>query len=136
MQLADGKKLSVVGFSTITLDFGFFVCDVKVDIIDAKIPSILGMPFLHTYNPTINWNKRTLTILRGGRPLVIKLTKHRRFVEQTKTSTFQPTSRSYKDALVNTYVTGTSNAFAELENENADVCAHAVCETENDAVAM
>jgi hypothetical protein len=44
-----------------------------LEIVDADIPNILGMPFLSQVNPTICWRTRFMKVRKGTRTVVIPL---------------------------------------------------------------
>ena len=46
---------------SVLVDFGEIHCLLRFTLLDAPCPCILGMPFLHRTNPTINWEQRTVT---------------------------------------------------------------------------
>ena len=71
--LADGKQLSVFGTASLKCDFGQFQCMLDFEVVNAKIPAILGMTFFNQVNPVVNWRRKLFTLKKGSRVLRVPL---------------------------------------------------------------
>ena len=52
----------MVGACQLLAALGPFKTVLRFHVIDADVPTILGMPFLATANPQIDWQKRKVTV--------------------------------------------------------------------------
>ena len=52
----------MVGTCQLLAALGPFKTVLRFHVIDANVPTILGMPFLATVNPQIDWQKRKVTV--------------------------------------------------------------------------
>ena len=73
VKLADGKVLKVLGQVNTVVDFGCFQVCLEFEVVQADIPSILGMTFFTQVNPIIMWREKLLRIKCGTRYQTINL---------------------------------------------------------------
>ena len=55
VRLADGQEVSAVGKVKCFVDLGPMKTALTIHVLQCDIPCVLGIPFLQTVNPTIDW---------------------------------------------------------------------------------
>lgn len=69
IELADSSYLYSCDYLYVSVDFGDVAHCLSFTVLDVDCPLILGMPFLRTANPTIDWNRRKVTFVNPTAPL-------------------------------------------------------------------
>ena len=62
VQLADGQEVPAVGRLCCFVDLGPLEIALTFYVLDCNVPCVLGLPFLQTVNPTIDWKNRTVQV--------------------------------------------------------------------------
>lgn len=62
VKLADGQTVTTRAYTTCVVQLGPLFVNLRFEILEADVSTILGMPFLETCNPKIDWRKRTMQI--------------------------------------------------------------------------
>ena len=60
VRLADGQEVPVVAKLRCFVDLGPMKTALTFYILDCSVPCVLGLPFLQTVNPTIDWTNHTV----------------------------------------------------------------------------
>lgn len=68
IELADSSHLYSCDYLYVSVDFGDVAHCLAFTVLDVDCPLILGMPFLRTANPVIDWNRRKVTFANSTAP--------------------------------------------------------------------
>ena len=71
VNVANGTTLNVTSFVRVSIKLGTLALRLFLRIIATPIPVVLGYPFLHQFEPTVNWRKRVVTIKRKDKVYTI-----------------------------------------------------------------
>ena len=73
--VANGQTLNVGHFVRVRSTIGDTHVRLFLRVIDIPLPSVLGYPFLHQFNPLINWKNRTVQIIHNRTTNIIPVVK-------------------------------------------------------------
>ena len=78
VSLANNQKLRTVGHLETMVVLGPLQSYLRFEVLDADIPCILGMTFLHQVNPVIDWQRAQMRVKHGSRTTLIQCSVFKR----------------------------------------------------------
>ena len=63
---ANGQPMECASYVVVTAVLGALSSPLSLRVIPSSIRVILGLPFLHRFNPRISWRAGTMTIEQGS----------------------------------------------------------------------
>ena len=70
--------MNTIGYVETLVALGAMQCCVRMNVLDADVPPILGITFLNQVNPVINWKNYTMTVKVGSKTSIIQCSSFKR----------------------------------------------------------
>ncbi len=67
VRLADGKTVTTASHTTTAVHLNSLIIELRFELLNAEVTTILGMPFLEAANPQINWKAKSVKIKHRGK---------------------------------------------------------------------